>query len=881
MKHYALCRLAALATAGFAWASTSAAAVIATGDADADTANIQNAVNAGGTVTLASGTFALKRSIVISNGVSLVGGGSKSEDVVLSLVTQTQNDGDWHVLQIAGSPDTVVSNLTVTAVSARTDNAFGPKGGVSMDSGLVVDCVIRDCVTRNNHYAGAGVNMTGGILRRCLVTGCNALDSGGAGQPGEGVYMTGGLVENCRIVGNGSSNLGYMGSAGSGGAVYVKNGVLRGCLVADNRNRVGASGVTVRENSTVESCTIAGNRQNCAEATACGVHISGANIVLRNNIIWDNTTFDGSIANFRIENGANRTFEYNDTKPPLPAGENNLSVDPQFANAAGGDYHIGYSYCCDAGFNQTWMDDAVDLDGNARVVNACVDMGCYEREAPSGFACRMNLTPNDASDLRTVAFECDYVGCPASTASEANWTFRRKQDGTAVYASGFRGSVQLPAGIWSVDLVVYGGGQSASCGIVDAVEVQASRVYANANGTGRFPYDTLENGSPSIREALQTLGEGGTLYVGAGNYVISEGINLVEGKGSRIVSLAGPERTVVRLGNVATFNNGSNDGSYGLNLACSAAYVSGLTLAAGRQSDDYSGPEYRSRGLVKMTAAGAVLTNCVFRDLVSVDRKWGTGLDMTAGTVVDSLFTRIDSFSSGGSPQQGGVLCIRGGLADRIRVVDCRARSHFDTHSGGQGDVIGVWQSGILRNSLVMHCTSEHGAPVYVGAAPGASSGGHVVNCTFVANTNAQMRAYDNSGTAHCHSAGLILNGGTVTNCIVFGNWSGYASSVSNFHSKAGTECIGYTLVDDREEDPSFVTAENRNVVVRSGAGIFRNPGRGNYSPSGNSPAINAALTLDWMDGALDLAGKPRVNRKVPDIGCYEADSQGFDVRIR
>ena len=68
---------AMLATAGFA--STPAfAAISPTCVADTDTAAIQQAIDAArnGTVTLASGKFALNKAITISNGASLVGGGA-------------------------------------------------------------------------------------------------------------------------------------------------------------------------------------------------------------------------------------------------------------------------------------------------------------------------------------------------------------------------------------------------------------------------------------------------------------------------------------------------------------------------------------------------------------------------------------------------------------------------------------------------------------------------------------------------------------------------------------------------------------------------------------------------------------------------------------
>ena len=886
---------AMLAVAGFICTTALANPISPTGDADIDTAAIQNAINAApsGTVTLGSGTFALNKAIAISNGASLVGGGNAPSDVVLSLVTQTAEDGDWNVLVISNSASTVVSNLTVTTSAANVTNGFGPKSGINMNSGLVVDCVIRDCKTHNNAYPGGGINMAGGTVRRCLVVGCDAFDTGGGGQPGEGIYMTDGLVENCKITGNGMS--GY-GSAGFGGAVCIRGkGTLRGCLIAGNRNRVCGTGVTIvgpnvdkgEPRCIVENCTIVGNRRNQTDSQACGVYVAkdnGAsksfNVVLRNNIVWGNLSADGvSEVNYNLDymDDSSSTVEGNDTRPALVVGQNNISVDPEFVDAANGDYHAGYTFCSDAGFNQDWMVGAVDLDGNARILNSVVDMGCYEGETPSGFACRMSLTSDEVPNLATVALVC---GCTVGTVDYAEWTFTRQEGMVQAFAHGSSTTIQLGPGTWDVYLVVSSGQQSAQITKTGAVVVQSTKVYANVNGSGEFPYDTVEKGLPSIAEALEKLGPDGTLYVAAGNYVISNGIRIVEGACSRIVSLEGPERTVVRL---ADTDNLNVEGNYGLYVDNREAYVAGLTFVAGRQGPYYSGTEYDSYGLVTIKADGAIVTNCVFRDLKKGTAQTihsGVGLDISAGTVSDCLFARVDAYTSGGNAQYGGVIRITGGLVDRVRVEECWMAAHSGYDPRGSGDVVGVYNGGVLRNSLVMRCSSNHGAPIFVGGLNGGT-GGYAVNCTFVSNTNEQEKAEHVTLGAFNHAGGLQVGGGSVTNCIVVDNWSVFRGAVSNIYNTAGAAGIGYTLVDDRAGDATFVTAENHNITVAPGANLFRRPDSGDYSLATGSPAINVGLKFDWMETALDLAGSPRIVSRIPDLGCYEAKPSHFSVRIR
>ncbi len=854
---------AMLATAGFAW-TPAFAAISPTGVADTDTAAIQQAIDAApnGTVTLASGKFALNKAITISNGASLVGGGNIPGDVVLELVSGSQANA----IKIENSGSTIVSNLTVTAKS-------DPYSGIDMNSGLLVDCLITGIKTQNGKSHGGGINMSGGTVRGCKITKCEAYNSGGNLGAGEAIYMTGGLVENCEIVSN-SVSYACNPANNAGGTVYISGGTLRGCLIVDNVAHRNASGVSA-QGGTIENCTIAGNRQFNVESDAYGVWVTSNNVVLRNNIIWNNTDFDGDIVNVRFANGISGTFVYNDTKPLLFGTDGNISVDPLFIDAENGNYHTKYSYCSDTGINQDWMNGAVDLDGKPRIINTAVDMGCYERDGSSTSDCRMRVTSNGANDVASVTLEADAFGWTVTT---AEWTFKRQQDGDERSVSAGRfSSIDLPKGIWDAELKVHGdGGKYAETVNRAAIEVRASVVYANIGGSDSFPYDTKETGSPSINKAFRLVGTGGTLYIARGSYTIDKRIKVGDGNGSRIESIDGPENTIVRMDDVReTF--GSTGMCYALYLVSGDAYVSGVTFIGGRPGTDYSGNEYITRGFALVSGAGAVLTNCVFRDLKCHRSALnGTGLYLTAGTVSDCLFSRIDSYASGGANLQGGVIYISGGLADRIRVEDCWELTQYNPSPWDGGDVIGVFSKGILRDSLVTRCLSVRGTPAYVGKLNGVA-GGYVENCTFVANTNSQM----DTSKEWRYAAGLVVNGGSVTNCIVVDNWSVHGNAISNIYNSAGAVGIGYTLVNDRASDATFVTAENHNIAVQPGANVFRRPAKGDYALATGSPAINSGLKFDWMDTASDLSGSPRIVSRVPDMGCYESKPSHFCIRIR
>ena len=73
----------------------------------------------------------------------------------------------------------------------------------------------------------------------------------------------------------------------------------------------------------------------------------------------------------------------------VPGGAGNISQDPQFVEPDGpdndpntyedNDYRLSPpSPCIDTGKNEDWMSQALDLEGNPRVVGERVDMGAYE-----------------------------------------------------------------------------------------------------------------------------------------------------------------------------------------------------------------------------------------------------------------------------------------------------------------------------------------------------------------------------------------------------------------------------------------------------------------------------------------------------------------------
>ncbi len=105
-----------------------------------------------------------------------------------------------------------------------------------------------------------------------------------------------------------------------------------------------------------------------------------------NNIIWGNAGGAGADV-WLAGTGKERLFSHNDTDRVFGVWDvfdANLDRDPQFVQAAAGDYHLqAGSPCLGAGTPSAPALPASDLDGNPRIDTGAVDMGCYERRRPT------------------------------------------------------------------------------------------------------------------------------------------------------------------------------------------------------------------------------------------------------------------------------------------------------------------------------------------------------------------------------------------------------------------------------------------------------------------------------------------------------------------
>jgi hypothetical protein len=234
----------------------------------------------------------------------------------------------------------------------------GGDGGAR--GGSLYNCIL----TGNSTTGGYGGGASGCTLSNCTLTH-NSTTAYGSGGGGGAVDC---ILYNCTLMGNrssGSYNYTYRG----GGALdcILYNCTLTGNSVGEHGYGGGAY------NCTLFNCTLTGN-----DGGYSGYGGGTYDCTLNNCIVYYNSAHYDPNTSFSTCNYCCTT--------PNPGGTGNIDSEPMFVDLAAGNLRLlSNSPCINAGTNQDWMIEAIDLDGNPRICiygGDRVDMGAYEYEWP-------------------------------------------------------------------------------------------------------------------------------------------------------------------------------------------------------------------------------------------------------------------------------------------------------------------------------------------------------------------------------------------------------------------------------------------------------------------------------------------------------------------
>jgi len=753
-----------------------------------------------------------------------------------------------------------VFDSTISDGENKDTNASNAARGGSLK--MAGNSVVRGCVIRGGSAKrGGGATVEG----NALLVGCVVSNNTAKGSYGGGVNIQGsGVVSNCVIYANTESSNGY------GGGAWLQGGMLVNSLVHGNTAK--SAGGVYQTGGSLVNCTVVNNE---ITDSYNGVWQTGGSIL--------NTAISGKAANDATALYSSGGTIANSCALSLTTGtDGNVGADPRltFRDINGGDYTLmSSSPCIDAGFaSAAFAATDTDLSGETlRVLDgnnsgaSVIDIGCYEYDPgsmPTSLSFNYSVTASSAFNPTVLSFIPAIEGAYGSVTS-VEWNFGDGSTETPVSLDTCP-HAYANAGTYTVTLEV-GTTDAGSLTASATVTLKPFVTYVSKSGSATPPYDTPARATDDIEAALAALGEpltgGVKVFIADGTY---------DAPSSRIIVTNALEIVGNDADRSAVVIDGANTRAFFL-LNNPGAFVHGVTFYRGWQEGDYAALRATNYSSAPLEARQGVISNCVIDACVS---KCAGGVTVwNTGRLFDSIVANCSNQDGNGAiagkagglkvyenaivggctitncvAVNGGGAALFGGTLDRCVFFDNRTRS-----AGGNIGGAGIYiESGspVMRNCLV------YGNEAVSGNGTGGgiycqASGAVIENCTIADNTAATS------------AEGVYMTAGTLRNTIVLGSGE-YDSENPPLISTGGA--IAYCC------SPSLTSGVDGNIA---GIPAFKDRAAFNYTVRADSKTVDAGLNQDWMSGATDLAGNPRIKRATVDIGCYECVAAGLSIFVR
>ncbi len=781
-----------------------------------------------------------------------------------------------------------LDNMSITNCTAS--GSTQGYGGAVGTNGKVDSLVVSNSNISGNTAGGGG----GGIMvygpcpvtfTRCTIAG-NASSGGGAGV----LLYSGSIftVNECTFSGN-SGNVGA--SSYVGGAMYLRGSTstLRNCTISGNSAKSGG-GIATTGSLTVQNCTIA---YNSATASGGGIWQSGSgSVTLESTILAKNSAPSGPdcigkmTANFCL---------IGSTGGAVITGSNNkVSVDPMLLPLAGNGgptltHLLNWdSIGIDNGSNPAGLPFDQRGASYPRVMNGTADIGAVEgfNTAPIAVSTTADVTSVGGTSQAITVTYSDFKGITVSTIGTGDITVSGP-NGFAIAPSFVAVDVNTdgtprtatyeftpPGGTWDgndfgkyqvtmvANQVFDKGGNAIAAGPIGSFKVHLPHTIVVTN--------TLGTGPGSLREAIvQANSNGGsdtilfaadvsgTIKSATGEMIITDTLTIV-GPGALVITL--DANKTARIFKVEA------------NLT-----LSGLTLANGLSTGSKA---FIAEGGAIHTSNSLTVQNCTFTG--------NRGDNAAGGGVGGAIFSTGPTLelsgctltSNSGVRGSGGIYTVTAA----INVDNC----FFQSNAGG--GILGN-NSTTITNSRFVSNSASFGGAIY-------TSQLLAQNCTFASNL---------VGGKFCYGGAIVvLNGGTLQNCTVTGNYAvgiapggGYAggidvrggllsieSTIISGNFEGNTSSNGPNDIRTHSFGGSSVGAKNCAIGTMSGISSFTDMG-GNlptganlqlkisadgrhYVPAVTSPCKNAGSNPAGLLFDGRGAGYARVVGAAADIGAYE-----------
>jgi len=413
--------------------------------------------------------------------------------------------------------------------------------------------------------------------------------------------------------------------------------------------------------------------------------------------------------------------------------------------------------------------------------------------------------------------------------------------------------------------------------------LSAADRYVSLAGTNDFAnkFITWSGAATNLEWAVNAALAGETVWVSNGTYYLTNQITI-----ANLILRSWPDGISRRN---ATIVNGNypfyTNRCFVLNDA--AALVEGFTITNAFRIHDAN--QFSGGGGVFMTAG--TLRNCLITGNSITNGQGGGVAARFANTIItncDLIGNAVHGNSTVSTGRGGGAALIQGAQIWNSRIKQNLAWSRYMYDGGGgvYGGVIynsevvsniayefggGVCTPTLMRNCLVAENTSfgtgDRGGG---GCAYYAGTGFQVDSCTIVSNRGRW------AGGIYFFGNGSVF----VTNSIVFSNVTDASVSCNmNRHTAYGSTVTCDCACTTNALNVIFIGSGN----ITNQAPMFADFLNRNYRLYPHSPCVNAGINQSWMNGALDLDNRNRIDKfsARADMGCYELHPRGMMFKVK
>ncbi len=661
-------------------------------------AEIQAAIDRaqpGDVVVLADGTYALDRTLYVTNGVTLAGSNRDA--------CRLAGDGGTGLAAavVIDHPSACVKNLTVSNVSVGVANDYSFGGAVRIVRGLLSQSRVTGCTTT---YAGnrtAGVSLEGSAANAAAMTHCMVDHNASPGGVG-------------------------------GVRLFEKAGTMANCLVWANSGKtaggVGVINTTAWQPANIVNCTVAGNS---ASQQGGGINLS----VPSGQLYWQGTSYapvvNTIIAGNDAPAGADLYFGNDDCRnytgynclcPTETYGANPRTGDPMFMAPKSGDFRLQPGSPArnagDAAKAESVLRHALagtdDFYGLDRILESAVDIGCAEFD-PTVVACSVVKSKDPVFTGETVTLTASVSGFDGADDLVYKWEIWRDGDATSLKRNGAEVVLEPTLqGLYWVDLSVSSAQLQTNAAATVTLDVVQSTIYvtAAANPGCAYPYSTPGTAATNLNEALLASFEGATVALDEGTHNVYETVSIPRGvtvrgagRDKTTIYAAQPFNTVVSINGEGaelrdvTVAHGRMDVTFKYVPSGVAIGSDGGTMADCRVTDCTPGEVGAMDGSVKITGAGALVSRCLIdgNDVLKGGNWANTcaGIYATAGRIENCVIT--NNVGSMNSTHKGSALCLVG----PVTVLNCTVISNRMVSVSSGGAVHAESDKAVVRNCII------------------------------------------------------------------------------------------------------------------------------------------------------------------------------------